>query len=122
MTTLLTDAFHLFCVSNPLHPDVFPGLRKMEAEIVQMVLQMHNAPQESGGSVTSGGSESILMAIKAHRDRALELFGITEPEMYFIPIDSVSHLLVHTPHLIKLAIISMLNLFMYQLIQKLVAP
>lgn len=34
---LQTSAFGQFAVSNPIHPDVFPGVRKMEAEIVAMV-------------------------------------------------------------------------------------
>jgi sphinganine-1-phosphate aldolase len=34
---LQTEAFGLFTVSNPIHPDVFPGVRKMEAEVVAMV-------------------------------------------------------------------------------------
>jgi sphinganine-1-phosphate aldolase len=34
---LQTEAFGQFCVSNPIHPDLFPGVRKMEAEIVAMV-------------------------------------------------------------------------------------
>lgn len=34
---LQTEAFGKFTVSNPIHPDVFPGVRKMEAEVVAMV-------------------------------------------------------------------------------------
>jgi sphinganine-1-phosphate aldolase len=34
---LQSEAQRMFAVSNPLHPDVFPGVRKMEAEIVAMV-------------------------------------------------------------------------------------
>jgi sphinganine-1-phosphate aldolase len=37
LLSLQTEAFGLFTVSNPIHPDVFPGVRKMEAEIVAMV-------------------------------------------------------------------------------------
>jgi sphinganine-1-phosphate aldolase len=36
---LQTEAFGKFTVSNPIHPDVFPGVRKMEAEVVAMVGQ-----------------------------------------------------------------------------------
>ncbi|RKO90708.1 pyridoxal phosphate-dependent transferase, partial [Blyttiomyces helicus] len=81
ISALITEAFGLFTISNPLHPEVFPGIRKMEAEVVSMVLRMYNAPPSACGSVTSGGTESILMAIKAYRDRGLEEKGITEPEM-----------------------------------------
>ncbi|KAI8908928.1 pyridoxal phosphate-dependent transferase [Gorgonomyces haynaldii] len=86
LSHLLTEAFGLFAVSNPLHPDVFPGVRKMESEIVSMVLKMYNAPSDAGGSVTSGGSESILMSIKTHRDY-YRTKGITEPEM-ILPVSA----------------------------------
>lgn len=34
---LQAEAFGQFGVANPIHPDVFPGVRKMEAEVVSMV-------------------------------------------------------------------------------------
>lgn len=37
LVQLQTEAFRSFTVANPIHPDVFPGVRKMEAEIVAMV-------------------------------------------------------------------------------------
>ncbi len=37
LVKLQADAFRKFSVANPIHPDVFPGVRKMEAEIVAMV-------------------------------------------------------------------------------------
>ncbi len=37
MVKLQAEAFSKFSVANPIHPDVFPGVRKMEAEIVAMV-------------------------------------------------------------------------------------
>jgi len=39
---LQTEAFGKFTVANPIHPDVFPGVRKMEAEIVAMVYVISN--------------------------------------------------------------------------------
>lgn len=32
--------------------------------------------------MTNGGTESILLAVKAYKERAKELYGITEPELY----------------------------------------
>lgn len=40
LVKLQTEAIGIFSVSNPLHPDVFPGVRKMEAEIVAMVCSL----------------------------------------------------------------------------------
>ena len=78
---LQTQAFGKFTVANPIHPDVFPGVRKMEAEIVAMVLKLFNAPLDAAGATTSGGTESILMACLSARQRAAVERGITQPEM-----------------------------------------
>jgi sphinganine-1-phosphate aldolase len=78
---LQTEAFGMFTVANPIHPDVFPGVRKMEAEIVAMVLAIFNAPQGAAGVTTSGGTESILMACLSARQKAYVERGVTEPEM-----------------------------------------
>ncbi|PAV18522.1 PLP-dependent transferase [Pyrrhoderma noxium] len=80
MEKVIVDAFKKYCVSNPLHPDAFPAVRKMEAEIVAMCLRMYNNP-DGAGTTTSGGTESIIMAVKTHRDWARATKGITEPEM-----------------------------------------
>ncbi|KAI9849069.1 MAG: hypothetical protein M1830_007247, partial [Pleopsidium flavum] len=78
---LQSEAFRRFSVANPIHPDVFPGVRKMEAEIVAMVLAMFNAPTGGAGVTTSGGTESILMACLSARQKAYAERGVTEAEM-----------------------------------------
>lgn len=78
---LQTQAFGKFTVANPLHPDVFPGVRKMEAEIVAMVLKLFNAPHDAAGVTTSGGSESIIMACLSAKNKALRERRISRPEM-----------------------------------------
>lgn len=80
LTELLIKAYGDFAWSNSLHPDIFPGLRKIEAEIVRMTCSLFNGGPDSCGCVTSGGTESILMACKAYRDLALEK-GIKTPEI-----------------------------------------
>ncbi|PPJ60234.1 hypothetical protein CBER1_01322 [Cercospora berteroae] len=82
LAELQGDAFKMFGVSNPIHPDVFPGVRKMEAEVVAMTLRLFNAPPDTGAGVTtSGGTESILVAVLAARQKAYHERGVTEPEM-----------------------------------------
>ncbi|KAJ3348747.1 hypothetical protein GGF32_006029 [Allomyces javanicus] len=81
LSALITEAYGLFSSTNPLHPDVFPGVRKMEAEIVQMVVRMFHGEPDGCGALTSGGTESILMACKAYRELARIERGVTEPEM-----------------------------------------
>ncbi|KAI9889709.1 MAG: hypothetical protein M1814_005008 [Vezdaea aestivalis] len=78
---LQTEAFNRFALSNPIHPDVFPGVRKMEAEVVSMVLALFNAPKGAAGVTTSGGTESILMAVFSARQKAYKEKGITNPEL-----------------------------------------
>ncbi|GAM84888.1 hypothetical protein ANO11243_028900 [Dothideomycetidae sp. 11243] len=81
LCSLQTTAFDMFGVSNPIHPDVFPGVRKMEAEVVAMVLSIFNAPEGAAGVTTSGGSESIIMAVLGARERARHERRVTRPEM-----------------------------------------
>jgi sphinganine-1-phosphate aldolase len=50
---LQTEAFGKFTVSNPIHPDVFPGVRKMEAEIVAMVGHSFNIEHKQYGLTES---------------------------------------------------------------------
>ena len=67
LSKVVIAAFERYAVSNPLYPDVFPLIRKTEAEIVAMYLRMYNSP-DGAGRMTSGGTESIVMAIKTYRD------------------------------------------------------
>ncbi|XP_060943917.1 sphingosine-1-phosphate lyase 1 isoform X2 [Limanda limanda] len=80
LTKLLVKVYGDFAWSNPLHPDIFPGVRKMEAEVVRMACTLFHGGPESCGTVTSGGTESILMACKAYRDMAYER-GVKYPEI-----------------------------------------
>ncbi|KAA0717971.1 Sphingosine-1-phosphate lyase 1 [Triplophysa tibetana] len=80
LTDLLVKVYGEFAWSNPLHPDIFPGVRKMEAEVVRISCALFNGGPDSCGTVTSGGTESILMACKAYRDMAHER-GINHPEI-----------------------------------------
>lgn len=70
--------------SNPIHFDTFPSNLKFEAEIVAMTANMLSAAKtddEIVGSVSSGGTESILLAMKTYRDWARDKRWITKPEM-----------------------------------------
>ncbi|KAK5136851.1 hypothetical protein LTR08_001773 [Meristemomyces frigidus] len=78
---LQAEAFKKFGVSNPIHPDVFPGVRKMEAEVVAMTLGLFHAPETGAGVTTSGGTESIIMAVLAARQKAYHERSVRHPEM-----------------------------------------
>ncbi len=85
----LNKAFSLFSHVNVIQMDTCPSMFKLESEIISMTAKMLNGDvpktlnPEDGvcGSVTSGGSESILMAMKVYRDMARAEKGITEPEI-----------------------------------------
>lgn len=78
----LNQVYALHSQSNPLHADVWPSATKFEAEIVAMTADMlGGAGQGVCGTVTSGGTESILLAMKTYRDWARAEKGITRPEM-----------------------------------------
>jgi sphinganine-1-phosphate aldolase len=74
---------------NPLHADLWPSAAKYEAEIVAMTAGMlggdatpaGDPAREIVGSVTSGGTESILLAMRAYRDWARATRRITRPQL-----------------------------------------
>lgn len=78
---LQSDAYKKYSISNQLHPDVFPGVRKMESEIVSMVLRLFNAPDEGCGCTTSGGTESLLLAGLSAREYGKCYKNISKPEV-----------------------------------------
>ncbi len=63
------QAFNIFFTENALGARrAFPSLLRMEQEIVGMGLDLFHAPEGAAGNMTSGGTESIVMAVKACRD------------------------------------------------------
>ena len=79
---LLKEAYAMFFSENGLSPIAFPSLRYFEAEVVAMTAAMLGGGPEAAGTMTTGGTESILMAVKTARDRArAERPEITAPEM-----------------------------------------
>ena len=81
-SAFLKEAHGTFFSENALNPIAFPSLRRFEAEVVRMTATMLNGDSNVAGTMTSGGSESILMAVKTYRDRARQLHPeIKRPEM-----------------------------------------
>ncbi|NVB78048.1 MAG: aspartate aminotransferase family protein [Kofleriaceae bacterium] len=67
---LLQKAHALYASANLLNPMAFGSLKQMEREIVEMAGDLFHGPSSVVGTVTSGGTESILCAVAAYRDRA----------------------------------------------------
>jgi glutamate/tyrosine decarboxylase-like PLP-dependent enzyme len=91
---VLNQAFARFSHVNSIQFDLCPSMFKMESEIIAMTAHMLNADAARHpadrvcGTMTSGGSESIMMAMKVYRDRARIERGVQRPEV----------LIPHTAH------------------------
>ena len=69
--------YAMFASENGLGPTAFPSLAQMEREVVGFGLSLLNAPAGAAGAMTSGGTDSILMALKAARTHARTALGKT---------------------------------------------
>jgi len=69
---VIKDAFASYLSENGLDPTAFPSALRMENEVVAMAAAHLNGGPEVVGSFTSGGTESIMLAVKAARDWARE--------------------------------------------------
>lgn len=69
-----------FLHENALNPLAFPSLAEIQSEVVSACAELLHGGT-AAGFMTSGGTESILLAVKAARDRARAERGVTEPEM-----------------------------------------
>jgi glutamate/tyrosine decarboxylase-like PLP-dependent enzyme len=72
-------AYAAFWTENSLGKRAFPSLAKLESDVVDFGLALLNAPDNAAGTFTSGGSESIFLAVQTARDWARETKGIREP-------------------------------------------
>jgi sphinganine-1-phosphate aldolase len=85
----LNEVFSCYSHVNALQRDICPSATRFEGEITAMALDLMNASAAVGsgpddrpcGSVTSGGTESIITSVLMYRDRARKEKGITQPEL-----------------------------------------
>ncbi|XP_076630200.1 sphingosine-1-phosphate lyase isoform X2 [Colletes latitarsis] len=89
LSQLMGSVYEIASYTNPLHPDVFPGICKFEAEVVRIACRLFHGDEDSCGTMTTGGTESILLACKTYRDYARHMKGIKNPEMV-IPVTAHS--------------------------------
>lgn len=79
---LVKDAYMLYLSENCLDPTTFPSTAKLESDVVRMLADLLQGDDQVVGNVTSGGTESILLAVKTARDWArVHRPHITQPEM-----------------------------------------
>jgi len=75
------EAYRRFGTENALNVHAFPSLRRIQAEVVETVSGWLGADAGCAGFMTSGGTESLLMAVKAARERGRRTRGIERPNM-----------------------------------------
>jgi glutamate/tyrosine decarboxylase-like PLP-dependent enzyme len=81
VSAVAEEAYRRYSAENALNTDAFPGLRAMQNEVVATVGDWLHSGPDGAGFMTSGGTESILMAVKAARERGRKERGITAPNV-----------------------------------------
>jgi sphinganine-1-phosphate aldolase len=66
---------------NALNTDAFPSLRRMQQDVVDIVAGWLHGGPEAAGFMTTGGTESILLAVKAARERGRAERGVDRPNV-----------------------------------------
>jgi glutamate/tyrosine decarboxylase-like PLP-dependent enzyme len=77
----LSQAYRAYSSANGLNPTAFRSLKRFESEIIAAVARLLHGPPTTCGVVTSGGTESCLLAVKTYRDLARKTRGVRDPEM-----------------------------------------
>ena len=77
---MLKDVMDSYYKTNPLHSDIFPSLITMEKDIVSMCKALLSLENGGTGSLTTGGTESIILALFGYRELGKKR-GITSPEV-----------------------------------------
>ena len=80
-TNFLQDAYNSYFSANGLNPTAFRGLKALENDIIRTTADMLGGDRDVCGVVTSGGTESCLLAVKTYRDYGRAVRKIRKPEM-----------------------------------------
>lgn len=77
----LKETYHRYACENGLNPGAFKSLKKLENEVISATADILHGTDDVCGVVTSGGTESCLMAVKTYRDMARDQRRVKKPEM-----------------------------------------
>jgi sphinganine-1-phosphate aldolase len=64
-----------------MHFELFPGARQLELEVGHMTMNLFNPEKECCSIITTGGTESNLLAVRTYKEWAYATKGITKPEI-----------------------------------------
>lgn len=67
---LAAEAYRRFLAPNALYINLYPSAAAMEKDILDSVIELLRGDEQVAGSLTTGGTESIMLAVKAARDHA----------------------------------------------------
>jgi sphinganine-1-phosphate aldolase len=81
VTALGDEAYRRFSSDNALNTDAFPSLRRIQSDIVAMVADLLDGGPAAAGFMTTGGTESLLMAVKAARERGRAERNVSRPNV-----------------------------------------
>lgn len=93
------SAYTAYMEENGLGPVAFPSLKRMEEDVIGYALSLLHSPESGTGAMTSGGTDSITMAMKTARDYARSEQGlhgqpnIVLPYSAHLAFDKAAHLM-----------------------------
>lgn len=82
----------MYLHENALNTKAFPSLARIQSDVVSWTASLLHGPDSAAGFMTSGGTESIQVAVLAARERARVERGVTRPEMV---ISDTTHAAFH---------------------------
>lgn len=75
------EAHRRFAGANGLNTHAFPSLQRIQSDVVGAVVEWFHGGDQAAGFLTSGGTESLLLAVKAARERGRAERGVTTPNV-----------------------------------------
>lgn len=72
--------YNKYSRSNPLHPDIYPEIRMMEIDVINVCKFLYKN-QDGCGNITSGGTESILLSCLTYRDKCKQENNVSRPNI-----------------------------------------
>ena len=106
LVELQNRVWSLYNCSNTLYEGVFPSIRKFEAELISWLLHLLHGPSACG-LLTSGGTESVMLAALSYRELRHER-GIERPRV--LAASTCHPCIVKACHYFGMALTSLLRI------------
>jgi glutamate/tyrosine decarboxylase-like PLP-dependent enzyme len=81
VVALAEEAYRRFATENGLNTHAFPSLQRIQSEVVQIVADWFEGGEHAAGFITSGGTESLLLAVKGARERGRKERDVSTPNI-----------------------------------------